>query len=349
MRNLMMKFKTVICALLLLPVLSCSPFEDYEGGYPDTPSGNFEALWHIMDTRYCYFAVKRQQLGVDWNDVYDRYRPCISDNMSYYNLFEVLAAMLNELQDGHVNLYGPYDISGNSHWKTDSLENFSPKIQKLYLGENYRMVTSGYNYTILNDNTGYLYISSFSKTISDSQLDAVLSYFALCNGLIIDIRCNGGGYVSVAEQIASRFTEEKVLVGYQSYKNGDGHDDFSKPEPRYIEPASGHIRWHKPVALLTNRGCFSAANDFTLMMKAMPKARRFGDRSGGGGGLPASSELPCGWSVRFSSGPTYDASMNEIETGIEPDVKVFMPDDCTDSDPIIEAAREWIGSLLVNP
>ncbi len=344
-----MKVKSIICALLVMLAVSCSPFDDYSGGFPDTPTGNFEALWHIMDTRYCFFTVKKQQLGVDWDEVHDRYRQSISDGMSYYNLFEVLAAMIGELQDGHVNLYGPYEISYNSHWKTDSLENFSSKVQKLYLADAYKTMTSGYLYTILNDNTGYLYISSFSNKISASQLDAIFSYLTLCNGLIIDIRGNGGGYVSVAEMIASRFTDEKRLIGYRCYKTGDGHDDFSKPEARYIEPETEHIRWRKPVALLTNRGCFSAANDFALMMKAMPGVRQFGDRTGGGGGLPASSELPCGWSVRFSSGPTFDAGMNEIETGIEPDVKVLMTDDHTTFDPIIEAAREWIASMLVNP
>lgn len=346
---MIMRLKSfIVCAALMLAV-SCSPFEDYEGGYPNTPTGNFEALWHIMDTRYCYFTVKKQQLGVDWDEVHVRYRQSVSDDMSSYNLFEVLAAMLDELQDGHVNLYGPYDISRNYKWQTDSLENFSEKVQRLYLGDDYKLITSGYKYTILPDNTGYLYISSFSNRISASQLDAILSYFTLCNGIIIDIRGNGGGYVDVAELIAGRFTNEKVLVGYNSYKTGDGHDDFSKPAPRYVVPPADHIRWQKPVALLTNRGCYSAANDFTLMMKSMPRSRQFGDRTGGGGGLPASSELPCGWSVRFSSGPSYDKAMNEIETGIEPDAKVFMTDNDTQSDPIIEAAREWISSMLVNP
>lgn len=347
--EVIMKIKQVFCAIAILLAASCSPFEDYEGGYPDTPTGNFEALWHIMDTKYCYFTVKKQQLGVDWNDIHDKYRPSISDNMSYYNLFEVLASMIGELQDGHVNLYGPYDISRNHHWKTDSLENFSSKVQKLYLDDDCKIITSGYSYTILDDNVGYLFISSFNNRISDNQLDAILSYLSICNGLIIDIRNNGGGMVSMAELVAARFTNEKVQVGYNCYKTGNGHDDFSKPKARFIEPASGHIHWQKPVALLTNRGCFSAANDFTLMMKAMPKSRQFGDRTGGGGGLPTSSELPCGWSVRFSSGPTFDVQMNEVETGIEPDVKVMMPDDCTTSDPIIEAAREWIASFLVNP
>ena len=34
--------------------------------------------------------------------------------------------------------------------------------------------------------------------------------------------------------------------------------------------------------------------------------------------MPFSSELPCGWSVRFSAAPVYDAQMKLTESGISP-------------------------------
>ena len=80
-----------ILGIMVLLTVSCSPFEDYEGGYEDTPVGNFDALWHIMDTRYCFFSVKKEQLGVDWDSVYAKYRPAVSDKMGYLSLFEVMA------------------------------------------------------------------------------------------------------------------------------------------------------------------------------------------------------------------------------------------------------------------
>ena len=36
------------------------------------------------------------------------------------------------------------------------------------------------------------------------------------------------------------------------------------------------------------------------------------------------SEIPCGWSIRFSASPMLDPQMNQIEFGINPDVKVDM-------------------------
>ena len=69
-----------------------------------------------------------------------------------------------------------------------------------------------------------------------------------------------------------------------------------------------------------NQGVYSAANDFTLRMKGLPQVKIVGVKTGGGGGLPMSSELPNGWAVRFSSSRTYDADGADIEQGITPDV-----------------------------
>ena len=62
--------KKILYLLLCLtfPLASCID----EDEFPDTPHGNFEALWKIMDEHYCFFDYKKQTLGVDWNEVYAR-------------------------------------------------------------------------------------------------------------------------------------------------------------------------------------------------------------------------------------------------------------------------------------
>lgn len=323
---------------------------DTENSFANTSAGNFAALWTIMDEHYCFFDYKNSEFGLDWDQVYDRYQEYVYEGMGDMALFEVLSSMLSELRDGHVNLYGPYDVSRNWSWKEDYPANYSEEVRDGYLGTDYKIASTGYFYQVLPDNIGYMTIESFSNAISDSKLDAMLHYLCFCNGLIIDIRNNGGGNLDIAEQVASRFTNEKVLTGYTKYKNGPGHNDFSAPVANYVEPAMSNLRWQKPVALLTNRGCFSSANDFTVKMKEMPMVTVFGDRTGGGGGLPMSSELPNGWSVRFSSAPSYDKDMNDIEGGVDPDVFVSMTDSdrLQGIDTIIEAAREWINGLITN-
>lgn len=81
------------------------------------------------------------------------------------------------------------------------------------------------------------------------------------------------------------------------------------------------------MVVLTNRGCYSATNEFVSIMKYAPNVTIIGDKTGGGSGLPFTSELPNGWSVRFSaSPPMFNAEKEHIEFGVEPDIYVDMKD-----------------------
>ena len=328
-----LKFQLIIA--LGAMIASCTKLETYD----DTPTGNFEALWSIIDENYCFFDYKAEEYGLDWDAVYRQYKHKIDDNMSNAGLFEVLGDMLDELRDGHVNLYAAHDVARYWDFHEGYAPNFSEEIQAYYLGTDYK-IASGLRYTILPDNIGYIYVPSFSSSIGEGNLDECLNALALCRGLIIDVRNNGGGNLNYAEALASRFTNERRLTGYICHKTGIGHNDFSEPTPLYLD-SSDRIRWQKHVCVLTNRSSYSATNDFVKIMRSLPHVTVVGDRTGGGSGLPFSSELPNGWSVRFSACPSFDADMKHTEFGIEPDIKVGMTDDdrLQGLDTIIETAR----------
>ena len=307
---------------------------------PDTPTGNFEALWHIMDEHYCFFDYKQHVYGLDWQEVYHKYKVRVNDNMSSTQLFEVLCDMLSELRDGHVNLISSMDYGRYWAWHEAYPQNYSDTLERRYLGTDYR-IAGGMSYRILDDNIGYIRYASFASPVGEGNMDDCFSYLALCRGLIIDIRNNGGGELTTAERLAARFVQEKTLVSYMQHKTGTGHSDFSQLEARYLEPSS-NLRWHKGVCVLTNRSVFSAANDFAVMMHALPNVKLVGDHTGGGSGMPMSSSLPNGWSVRYSACPIYDKNKQQTEFGIEPDISVSLTDESTAAgiDAIIETARE---------
>lgn len=312
----------------------------HEDNYNDKTSkrDNFELLWKILDEEYCFFEFK----DVDWDEVHTRYSDRISESMTNDALFTVLGEMLAELKDGHVNLYASHDVARYWKWYEDYPDNFDVKIQRNYIDTDYS-IASGMKYTILKDNIGYIYYESFSNGIGEGNLDQIISRMSICDGIIIDVRNNGGGTLTNVERIASRFFNEKTLVGYMQYKKGKGHNDFSSPLARYIE-ASDRLRYQKKVVVLTNRKCFSAANDFVNAMKYAPNTTIIGDKTGGGSGLPFSSELPNGWSVRYSSSPMTNAKKEQIEFGIDPDIKIDMSKEDMDRgiDSIIERARTFI-------
>ena len=331
---------SLLLLAILFPLAFVSCVDDEE--YNDSPTGNFEALWHLIDEHYCYFSYKKQQYGLDWNQVYESYKPRASAAITPGQLFEILGDMLGELRDGHVNMYSSADVSRYWSWKEDFPANYSDSLERRYLGTDYK-IASGLKYRVLDDNVGYIRYESFSKGIGEGNLDEVISELMLCRGLIIDIRNNGGGILHYAERFASRFFNETTLVGYLQHKTGKGHDDFSPKEEQWQQPSS-NLRWHKKVCLLTNRGVYSAANEFVKIMEVLPDVTIVGDRTGGGGGMPMSSQLPNGWIVRYSAVPSYDRNGKDIEFGIDPDVQVSITD--TDYargvDTIIETARRLL-------
>jgi hypothetical protein len=334
-----MKRLLSIIAVLLVVLTSCQ-HSDYE--YDDTPQGNLDALWTLIDQRYCFLSYKEEQLGFRWSELHAKYSEKLNPNMSRVQLFEVLCQMLSELKDGHVNISTSLDLGRNWSWKEDYPENLDRELRDQYLGTDYH-IGSGLKYTILPDNIAYVVYESFSDAIGDGNLSDMLVYLRLCNGMILDIRGNGGGELTNVERLSRRFTNEKVLVGYMCHKTGTGHDDFSEPQAEYIDP-SKEIRWQKPVVLLVNRSCYSASNIFVRNMKEMPLVTVMGDQTGGGSGLPFSSELPIGWSVRFSASPSFDARMQHIEFGIEPDVPAGLDETLAaeGKDSMIEEARQLI-------
>lgn len=339
-----MKDRCIFSFLHILVLLSLMLFAACvnEEQFDNTPQGNFETLWCIIDERYCFLDYKQHEIGLDWQQVHDKYRVRITDDMRRDQLFEVLADMLSELRDGHVNLTAPHDLARNWSWYENYPTNLSDTLLRRYMGTTYK-IASGLQYCILDDNIGYIRYESFSSAIGDGNLDEVLLHMILCQGIIIDIRGNGGGNLTNAELLAARFCTEKTLVGYTQHKTGKGHSDFSPMEPVYLEPSVG-VRWQKPVCVLTNRHVYSAANEFTAYMKAMPNVKVVGDRTGGGAGMPFSDLLPNGWVVRFSAVPTYDANKQSAEFGIEPDynVQLLQSDLEKGEDTIIEFARKLL-------
>ena len=342
-RDILMKVtRRFLWAVGVLLLLTACVKEDY---YDNSRQGNYEALWKIMNEHYCFFSYKQQELGVDWDEVHARYASQINERMTNAQLFEVLCNMLAELEDGHVNLSAPFDFGRNWSFYEDYPEHYNDSIAKLYLGHNYS-IASGLKYVILDDNIGYVRCESFENSIGDGNVSVMLQSLASCNGLIIDVRGNGGGQLTAAQTLASHFTNEKILVGYVSHKTGKGRNDFSSPRKLYLEPASGGVRWQKPVVVLTNRAVYSAANDFVKCMMYCPNVTIMGDRTGGGSGMPFNSELPNGWQVRYSAVVYYDRDMQHTEFGIAPDISLVMSgaDIAKKKDTFIEKAREYLST-----
>lgn len=338
--------KKNIILFLLTTLIFSSCIKDPET-YDNTLEGNFNALWKIIDTRYCYLGYK----NINWDSIHTEYKKRLPElQHDKYAVFDLLGDMLAELKDGHVNLYSSFDVSRYDKWYTDSAANYYSSViyseDSEYMGRKYR-IAGGLRYGILNKapNVGYIYYGSFSNGFSNANVRNIFSYFKNCDGLILDVRDNGGGTVTYSEQLASYFFLHDRVTGYMRYKNGTGHNDFSQAvELKTTAQTDKSLRWTKPVIVLTNRYSYSATNDFVNRMKHADNALIIGSWTGGGGGMPLSSELPIGWMVRFSASPMFDLDMKDTENGIPPDywVETTEEDEDNNRDAIIDKAIELI-------
>ena len=163
------KILAIMAFIFPMIITGCVDEEEYD----NTPQGTFEALWKIIDERYCFFDYKKQEYGLDWNNVYNKYKVRVSNQMNSEQLFEVMSQMLGELRDGHVNLSTSYDFGRYWKWHEDYPLNFSDTLQRRYLGTDYR-IAAGMRYKILDDNIGYVYYGSFSDGIGEGNIDEVL-------------------------------------------------------------------------------------------------------------------------------------------------------------------------------
>ena len=335
--------KQLIYSILIavtIGLASCHHVEEWDNDV----QGNFDALWQVLDEHYCFF----EQKGIDWDSTYRVYSQKLNSESNLIDLYNVCAAMVNSLEDGHVNLTAPFATTYYKGWWSKYPQNYDERLVEEYYLHFGGLKRSGITYTMFEDSVGYLRYPSFALPVGNNTLDWALMLLRDCHGLIIDIRDNGGGNISEVETFVARFIDHTITAGYIQHKTGPGHNDFSEPYAFYYDPAEeGRIRWDKPVVVLTNRSTFSAANNFASIMATLPQVTLIGDCTGGGSGMPFTSEIPCGWSIRFSASPVYDPDMRLTEHGVEPDIHVDLDPEAAleGHDTILDRAIEYLNNL----
>ncbi len=282
----------------------------------NNPQANLDVLWETVREKYSFFNLK----NINWDSVYTHYDPMVDNNTSDEELFAIMDSMLYDLRDGHVNLVSPFNLSRNWQWYLGFPVNFNyDVVERNYLGEDHR-IAGGIRYTMI-DSVGYVYYGSFSNGFTRQNLEAVTDYFKNAKGVIVDVRDNGGGSLNNAFVLAQTFINQTKTALITFEKTGPGPNDFGNGLSYSFGPSSiGN--YDGPVAVLTNRSCYSATNTFAAIMSNYDNVTLIGDQTGGGGGLPIDQELPNGWRYRFSATTSFTPDGYNIELGIPPDIEV---------------------------
>lgn len=340
-------------ALLLATALLAGCVDFFLAPEPaDDPVAIFDQFWGEYDAYYASFTRK----GIDWDSVYDTYRPLVNDGVTGRDLVDVLGQVVQSLEDGHADLYTPYGYRGYTVWYDTYPENFERDLLSQYVtvepalapgsGARPGLVDAlGLGYGWLGSRIGYLRIPTFGNPALRDGIDDAIAALDGIDALVIDIRSNGGGSNLNTDAVAARLTDRRYLYRHHVYRNGPGHDDFTRVYDDYIEPFGEH-RFLGPVAVLTNRRVFSASEGFLMAMQARGDVILVGDTTGGGTGNPVWRELPNGWTFRVPRWISWSAAGDTVDgVGIAPDYPVSFGD-VSGRDPILEAAIAELDRLL---
>lgn len=331
------KYIAILFSLVLL--ISCEK-AIMDEPIADNPIETFDYLWNEVDQHYSFFDYK----GIDWDNTYNKYRPHVNNEMNEYQLFNLMFDMLTELRDGHVNLISHFNVS-RYEFDLQGKNNYNERLIKEYYISDKYYVTGPFAHDYIQDkNIGYVRYSSFANNVSEYSMDFVLARFTETDGLILDLRQNGGGSVSNIFNILEHFVKNETSVYHSYIKNGPEHENFSDAQTATVSPNGQYSYTHKPVMVLVDRGSFSATSFFSLACKAIPNMYLVGDTTGGGLGAPSGGQLPNGWTYRFSVTKTLSLSGENFENGVPPDFFAELND--TDvllgEDALIEKAVELI-------
>ena len=331
--------KLAAIAVLIATLSSCEELL-FERPPEVTPQSIFDQTWNFVDREYSFFAYKEVFNQKSWEDIRTEYEDQISADMSDQELFDLLADMLYELEDGHVNLRSDFDRSRNWQWFLQDPPNYDFSVLQRYYFTDGGFQTVGRsvqqyvgNAFILMDfgDVGYIHYRSFANSVREKDMDYVIERFGGdgYKGLIIDLRNNGGGALGNVTTIGNRLVESKTKVAEERVKIGPGREAFSEFDPLYFVPPEDRPSYtEKPVVVLTNQMSYSATNIFAATTKAIDNVILMGQPTGGGGGAPAFTELTNGWELRVSASQYVavepeEGSIEErnIENGVEPDIE----------------------------
>lgn len=177
--------------------------------------------------------------------------------------------------------------------------------------------------TVFNEATG----EDFKKTYEKLQAEGM-------EATILDLRGNPGGILDDGVAVAGMLVPKGPIVSLV-YKNGD----------KYVENSSlEQVKY--PLAVLVDHGTASAAEIVAGAVKDTKAGKLFGVKTFGKGSVQGVYRIDNDTAVKITTARYYTPSGVSIHNvGIEPDVKIELPDNAA-TDVQLEAAQDYLQQEL---
>ena len=162
----------------------------------------------------------------------------------------------------------------------------------------------------------YIGLTQFEENTVDEFTEAMKAA-AGKKGLILDLRGNPGGILEAAVGISDQLLPEADIVSAK--------DNRDKEVFHYT---SDEASWNKPIVVLVNGGSASASEIVAGALKDNKAATLVGEKTYGKGVVQTLVPLPGGGGIKLTTSEYFTPSGVSIQDkGIEPDVKVALPED----------------------
>ena len=316
-----------------------------------TAANAFDFFAENMAQYYAFFDL----YGVEWDERVRAGRARIKSGMSERELFATLEESLEGLGDAHLGLHAEIDgedmlyggkrsslghkldavqaaegVEDRSKFQARWRKRNAKNLRKL-LGKSQTVRADGqliWGRIGAEGGVGYIQVrgmGGFAETEGyDVEIAAVhrligeaVRALAGSKAMIVDVSMNGGGMDEVSLAIAGHFTEKRQFAYTKRAFGAAGID----PQPLYVEPAPSD-RYIGPVTLLTSNVSVSAAEIFTLAMRALPNVTHRGESTRGAFSDVLEKFLPNGWLLRMSNEIYEDPEGTLWEgRGVEPEDK----------------------------
>lgn len=184
---------------------------------------------------------------------------------------------------------------------------------------------------LANTKIGYIRIAIFNENTGD---DFAKKYAELekqgMQALVLDLRENPGGILNAGVDVARMLVPKGPIVSVID-KNGNKYEETSSLEK---------VKY--PLAVLVDHGSASASEIVAGAIKDTKSGKLFGVKTFGKGSVQSVYRLDNNTAVKITVAKYYTPSGVSIHNvGIEPDVKVELPDDAT-VDVQLKAAEDYL-------
>lgn len=273
--------------------------------------------------------------GVDWKAVGEKYRPLAAKAANDAEFMNLMREMLKELKVSHVGFY--YSPFENEYApKSKSVQN-SAVLQSVVWKK-------------IAPEIAYMQIKQFTETAeSVAEIDKAFAEIGDAPNLIVDLRGNTGGTLSMAMRLGDYLYPKTTYVGFFASRDGLKRyktDSMDALNPEKLSVYSGYKlsefmaqldkdgavmissggrakTYRGKIVLLIDERCASTTEGFLAVVKEMKLGTLVG-RKTRGAVLTAVSEKTAGdWLVRYPKADYRTPQGKRIEgVGVEPDIVV---------------------------